>query len=54
MGILSCDRLYIKAVQNPNIIFISIDDLNDWVGFWDINKPLPLIWINWPKEAIPL
>ena len=33
LGILSCDRLYIKAVQNPNIIFISIDDLNDWVGF---------------------
>ncbi len=33
LGILSCDRLNIKAAQNPNIIFISIDDLNDWVGF---------------------
>jgi arylsulfatase A-like enzyme len=33
LGILSCDRLLTKAEQNPNIIFISIDDLNDWVGF---------------------
>ena len=33
LGILSCDRLVTKAEQNPNIIFISIDDLNDWVGF---------------------
>ena len=33
LGILSCDRLFTKAEQNPNIIFISIDDLNDWVGF---------------------
>ena len=33
LGVLSCDRLPRKAEQNPNIIFISIDDLNDWVGF---------------------
>ena len=33
LGILSFDRLITKAEQNPNIIFISIDDLNDWVGF---------------------
>ena len=33
LGILFCDRLLTKAEQNPNIIFISIDDLNDWVGF---------------------
>ena len=43
LGILSCDRLVTKAEQNPNIIFISIDDLNDWVDFWGANKQLPLL-----------
>ena len=44
-------RLFCEKAE-PNIIFISIDDLNDWVDFWGINKPLPLIWINWLQGAI--
>ena len=28
--ILSCARLY--AAEKPNVLFIAIDDLNDWIG----------------------
>ncbi|MEK9517313.1 MAG: sulfatase [Flavobacteriaceae bacterium] len=32
-GIFSCNPVVEKREQKPNIVFISIDDLNDWVGF---------------------
>ena len=34
----------------PNVLFISIDDLNDWVGFMDGHPQAKrLIWIDWPR-----
>ena len=31
--IFSCSLSTINNKEKPNIVFISIDDLNDWVGF---------------------
>ena len=32
-GFFSCNTLVETPVEKPNIVFIAIDDLNDWVGF---------------------
>ena len=36
----------------PNVLFIAIDDLNDWVGcMGGHRRPLPRIWTVWPPPA---
>ena len=53
--IFSCSLSTINNKEKPNIVFISIDDLNDWVGFLDMMMcSLILIWIGWPKMVFPL
>jgi hypothetical protein len=38
-----------QAAEKPNVLFIAVDDLNDWVGCLGvIRKPRPPTWTRWP------
>ena len=39
--------------KKPNVLFIAIDDLNDWTGYLKGNlQAKTLIWISWRLKAL--
>lgn len=48
LSLFSCAE---KTAQKPNVLFISVDDLNDWSVLWaDIRKPSPQTWTACSKK----
>ena len=45
-----CILSFAEEKQKPNVVFIIVDDLNDWIGVMVDTRKLKLrIWIHWQK-----
>ena len=43
---LVAEQLYAVDSVKPNVLFIAIDDLNDWVGFLDGHPQAQTPWLG--------
>ena len=42
-----------QKATKPNVLFIAIDDLNDWTGMLEgMLRPVLLIWTRSPQKAL--